>query len=242
MRHIEFERLHNVRDLGGYVTDDGRAVRWGRLYRADALSRLRERDLERFVALGVRTVIDLRYPFEIEALGRVPECEGMAYHNLSVEHQPYDQAALDPSIEPARFFADRYAEVATDGADELRRALEVIAAADSAPVAFHCKTGKDRTGILAALVLALLGVGQDDIVEDYALTNLATDRFIADWHADPGNPPLRWPGYGTAPAEAMRLFLSELEAAHGSVRGYAVDALGLAPEHIANMRASLLTG
>jgi protein-tyrosine phosphatase len=230
-RHIEFARLRNFRDMGGYATDDGRTVQWGRLYRADALSKLQGEDWDRFLALGVRTVIDLRYPFEIETHGRVPKSAGLAYHSLSVEHRPYDQAALDPAIEPARFFADRYAEVALDGAKELRQALEVIASDGSAPLVFHCKTGKDRTGILAALVLALLGVAEDDIVADYALTNLATDQFIADWQADPRNPPLRWPGYGRAPAEAMRLFLAELAAAHGSVRCY-VAQLGVDEEQL----------
>ena len=93
-RHHAFERLVNFRDVGGYPTTDGRTVRWGRFYRSDALGKLQGPDWDRFLALGVRTVIDLRYPFEIAARGRVPTHASIAYHNLSIEQQPYDQAVL----------------------------------------------------------------------------------------------------------------------------------------------------
>ena len=240
-RHIDFARLHNFRDLGGYATQDGRTARWGRLYRSDSLAKLAGEDWERFLALGVRTVIDLRYPWEIAAKGRVPHTDGLVYHNLSIEHRPYDQASLDPGIEPERYLADRYAEVAIDGAKEIRQALEVIATDGSAPLVFHCASGKDRTGLLAALVLGLLGVAEDDIVADFALTELATDRLIADYRANDRNPPLEWPGYGRAPAEIMRLFLTELATRYGSVRGYALNRLGLDDELITALQTRLLT-
>lgn len=221
-RHISFERLHNFRDLGGYSTADGHTLRWGRLFRSDSLGKLRGEDWQRFLDLGVGTVIDLRYPWEIDAKGRVPEHPSLTYHNLSIEHRPYDQPSLGPEVETGPFLAERYMEVAHDGVGELRLALEVIAT-DEAPVAFHCASGKDRTGLLAGLVLALVGVSEEDIVEDFALTELASGRLLADWRADhPGREPL-WPGYGRAPAEVMSLFLAALKREHGSVRGYTTD-------------------
>ncbi|MEU4211250.1 tyrosine-protein phosphatase [Streptomyces sp. NPDC026206] len=238
-RHVAFERLHNFRDLGGYSTGDGRTVRWGRLYRSDSLAKLQGEDWDRFLALGVRTVIDLRYPWEIAAKGRVPDEDGLTYFNFSVEHRPYDQAEIDPDADPWRFLADRYAEVALDGVKELSQALEVIAS-DSGPLVFHCASGKDRTGMVAALVLSLLGVPEDEIADDFALTELATDRLIADWRAANPGRALRWPGYGRAPAEVMRLFLSDLAARHGSVRDYAADQLGADDELIAELRGRLL--
>ncbi|MEQ4725439.1 tyrosine-protein phosphatase [Nonomuraea sp. B19D2] len=238
-RHIAFEHLHNFRDLGGYRSADGRTVRWGRLFRSDSLAKLRGGDWDRFRALGVRTVIDLRYPWEIEAKGRVPHHDGVAYHNFSIEHRPYDQAEIDPDVAPWRFLADRYAEVALDGVEELRRTLEVIASADE-PLVFHCASGKDRTGLVAALVLSLLEVPEDDIVENFALTELATGRLIADWRAANPGRELKWPGYGRAPAEIMRLFLSDLTAAHGSVQGYVMDKLGVHEELVFGLRSRLL--
>ncbi|WP_042396362.1 tyrosine-protein phosphatase [Streptacidiphilus carbonis] len=244
-RHIAFERLHNFRDLGGYAAADGRSVRWGRLYRSDSLGKLTPGgpDHQRFLDLGIRTVVDLRYPWEVERGGRVPEQPGLEYHNLSIEHRPYDQAAIDPDADPWRHLADRYAEVVEDGAKEIRETLDVIAAdgrPDSAPLVFHCASGKDRTGLIAALVLSLLGVGEDDILADFALTELASARLLADYRAAYPDREQIWPGYGRAPAAVLRHVLDDLTAAHGSVRGYAVERLGVDDELVGALRARLL--
>ncbi|WP_189135246.1 tyrosine-protein phosphatase [Wenjunlia tyrosinilytica] len=238
-RHIAFECLHNFRDLGGYRAADGRTVRWGRLFRSDSLGKLQGQDWDRFLALGIRTVIDLRHPWEIERSGRVPRHQGLGYHNLSIEHRPYDQAGLDPDVEPARFLADRYTEVIHDGVKELRRALEIVAD-EAAPLVFHCHSGKDRTGLLAMLVLALVGVHEDDIVADFALTELATERLVTEWHAAYPDLTLRWPAYGRAPAEIMRVFLAELIARYGSVRGYAAEQLAVDDDLVMALRRQLL--
>ncbi|MEV4824101.1 tyrosine-protein phosphatase [Micromonospora sp. NPDC049274] len=239
-RHVTFDRLHNFRDLGGYRAADGRTLRWRLLYRSDSLGKLSGADLDRFQALGVRTVIDLRYPWEIAARGRAPEIDGLAWHNLSIEHRPYDQAVIDPAVDPWRHLADRYAEVAEDGVAELREALDVIAAAD-APLVFHCASGKDRTGLLAALLLALLGVDEEQIAADFALTELATARLVADWQALNPDRALVWPGYGRAPEAIIRHFLADLTATHGSVVGYATERLGVDDALTARLRERLLT-
>ncbi|MER5204284.1 tyrosine-protein phosphatase [Streptomyces sp. NPDC002825] len=241
-RHISFDRLHNFRDLGGYRTADGGTVRWETLYRSDSLGKLANAgpaDLERFRALGVGTVIDLRYPWEIAGKGRLPEAEEVSWHNLSIEHRPYDQEAIDPALDPWRYLADRFAEVAEDGAAELRTALELIATVEG-PLVFHCASGKDRTGLLAALVLGLLEVPDEEILADFALTELATERLIEDWKAaHPGREP-RWPGYGRAPADVIRLFLADLRERYGSVYGYVTGHVGLDPAVVTALRARLV--
>lgn len=237
-RIVTFENLHNFRDIGGYQTADGRTVRWGRLFRSDSLGKLNGRDWERFLALSIRTVIDLRRPREVTRDGRVPHHPGLTYYNLSVEHRPYDQASLGPDIESARFLADRYGEVAHDGSKEIRASLEIVAS-DSAPLVFHC-SGKDRTGLLAMLVLALVGVREHDIVADFALTGLATERLVAEWHAQHPDLTLSWPSYGGAPAEIMRLFMTHLTTQYGSVRGYAAEALGVDDDLVEALRGQLL--
>ncbi|NWF25452.1 tyrosine-protein phosphatase [Streptomyces sp. PKU-EA00015] len=238
-RHVTFERLHNFRDLGSYRAADGRTVKWRLLYRSDSLGKLAGADRERFRSLGIRTVIDLRYPWEIDAKGRVPHGDVGAYHNLSVEHRPYDQADISPAVDPWRYLADRFAEVALDGTDELRRALEIIAD-DEGPLVFHCASGKDRTGLLAAVLLGLLGVGDDDIASDFALTELATGRLIADWRAAHPGRELRWPGYGRAPEDVIRLFLADLTGTYGSLRSYVTGHVGLEEEVITRLRERLL--
>ncbi|WP_316742767.1 tyrosine-protein phosphatase [Streptomyces sp. MK7] len=244
-RHIPFDALRNVRDLGGYGTEDGRRVRPRRLFRADGLGKLHRgtADWDRFLALGIGTVIDLRHDWEVERQGRVPEHPSFTYHNLSIEHRPYDQPSLGPEVEPGPYLAERYMEVAEDGTKEIRRALELIAdaAASDTPLVFHCASGKDRTGEMAALVLALLGVPEPVIIEDFSLTELATPALLADWRARNGGRTPAWPGYGRAPASVMRLFLTALKQRYGSVESYVANALDLDAEALATaLRTHLL--
>ncbi|TMS00449.1 tyrosine-protein phosphatase [Nonomuraea basaltis] len=240
IRHIEFSNLCNFRDVGGYATRDGRTVQWQRLYRADSLGWLAGADLTTFRALRVRTVIDLRHPAEVEKSGRVPEAEGQRYHNLPIEGRRWDTAVYTEELGVGRYLADRYLEVAEDGVENIKTALERIAKADNAPVVIHCAAGKDRTGILTALILSLAGVSEDDIVADYALTGLATDRFIADWRRRHPDAPM-WPGFGLAPAEAMRFFLADLALRHGSVEQYVTQILQVTPATIGELRDHLLS-
>jgi protein-tyrosine phosphatase len=239
-RHIEFERLHNFRDMGGYRVADGKAVASGVLYRSDSLGKLQGVDWEKFLDLGIRTVIDLRYPWEIESKGRVPEAERFHYVNLSIEHRPYDQATIAPGLDPWRYLASRFAEVTQDGAEEIRQVIEEIADGPG-PAVFHCTSGKDRTGLIGMLVLTLLGVDRADILADFALTELATERLKADWIAANPERELKWPAYGRAPAVIMELVLADLQAEYGSVYGYLKDRVCLADGTVDRLRARLLT-
>jgi len=240
IRHIEFASIYNFRDVGGYAAKDGQTVRWQRLYRADSLGWLAGDDLITFQALKVRTVIDLRHPFEVERTGRVPESDGLDYRNLPIEGRRWDINTYDDRLGVGRYLADRYLEVTEDGIDNLRSAIETISQSGSAPVVVHCAAGKDRTGLLTALILSLVGVADEDIIDDYALTGLATERFIASWQRRHPNA-TRWPGFGVAPAEAMRLFLTDLAARHGSVAKYCTDVLQVDAGIIEELQNSLLS-
>ncbi|MGV9556324.1 tyrosine-protein phosphatase [Streptomyces sp. NPDC003522] len=242
-RHLPFEALHNFRDLGGHRTPDGRhRVRPGRLYRADSLGKLTPGtpDWDLFLYLGIATVVDLRHPWEAERAGRVPAHPSFTYRNLSIEHRYYDQAAQTPDVAPGPYLAERYMEVAQDGTAEIREALELIAGTD-APLVFHCASGKDRTGQLAALVLALLGIDDDLITEDYTLTERATPALLADWRARHDGASPTWPYYLHAPASVMRLYLAALASRYGSTDGYVEKALGMDPKTLsATLRNNLL--
>jgi protein-tyrosine phosphatase len=240
LRHIEFANIYNFRDVGGYAAQDGRTVQWQRLYRADSLGWLTGEDIATFRALNVRTVIDLRHPFEVERTGRVPEYDGLDYLNLPIEGRRWDVTAYDDRLGVGRYLADRYLEVTEDGVENLRASILTISRAASAPVVIHCAAGKDRTGLLTALVLSLVGVADQDIIDDYALTGLATERFIASWqrrHPEGA----RWPGFGVAPAEAMRLFLGDLAVRHGSIERYCTEVLQVGKGAIEELQSSLLS-
>ncbi|WP_228002483.1 tyrosine-protein phosphatase [Nocardia australiensis] len=181
----------------------------------------------------------LRLSAQIEAKGKVPEPERFIYANFSIEHRPYDQADIDPDIDPWHFLAEKFAEVAADGVEEIRRAIELIADSEG-PTVVHCASGKDRTGLIAALILTALDVSEKQILADFALTELATARLIADWKAANPNRELKWPGYGRAPAAVMQLVLDDLAATYGSARRYITEQVGIEQRVIKQLRNQLL--
>jgi hypothetical protein len=231
-RAIQFNQVFNFRDVGGYRAGDGRIVVRRRLFRSDDLSRLTMEDADRFAALGIRTVIDLRRPTEIAELGRVPAFTGVDYRHVHLVHPPWQPARFAHPDDRVVYLVDRYREMSIDAGDGIGTALRLVAEADTAPVVVHCIAGKDRTGIIAALTLALLGVDDDTIAADYASSE-APDRAL---RALLGMEPSRTP---TAPAAAMLGFFAELRATHGSIEAY-VKRVGLTDDHIAALRAHLL--
>jgi protein tyrosine/serine phosphatase len=239
-RLVAFEQVFNFRDLGGYPTADGFTVRWRTLFRADGVHRLTIDDL---APLGVRTVLDLRTPAELEERGRFTH-DSVGYHHLPILESTWDREVLDIEIDPPRFLADRYLEMTAEGGDAISRAVRIIAAPDALPLVFHCAAGKDRTGVVAAIVLDLLGVSDDDIAGDYSLSRLGMDRFRA-WIIE------TYPGaadamsdqpqaFLDAPVEAMHLFLADFRDRHGSVREY-VRSLGVPDDVLEAVRKNLLT-
>ena len=238
-RNLSFSSTYNFRDVGGYAGLDGRTVRWRRLFRADALHRLKGADWETFAALGVRTVIDLRRPFEIEEHGRIAEHEGLDYHNLVLEHVDWKDVPHPADVVHERWLADRYLNFAEDGRAALSAALSIIADPAAAPVVVHCMAGKDRTGVTCALALALAGVSDADIAADYALTTTSMQSLVA--HLRETSPAMIEGNEHMfdSPAEAMMMFLTDLRERHGSVENY-VREIGLTDEQVAALRDHLL--
>jgi hypothetical protein len=238
-RLLAFSATFNFRDLGGYAGLDGRTVRWRRLFRSDSLHRFGEPDRDAFAELGVRTVVDLRRPYEVDRDGRCPY-DHVAYHHIHPEHEEWRASGDAERVGLSRWLADRYLDLARDGVAGIGKALRIIADPDAAPVVVHCVAGKDRTGVVCALTLSLLGVPDEDIAADYALSTEASARFSA-WvrqtYPDLPEPP---PPYLASPAETMLLFLDDLRRRHGSVQAYAA-AGGLGRDAVESMRAHLLS-
>ncbi len=238
-RNLSFSATYNFRDVGGSPGLDGRTVRWRRLFRADSLHRLQGADWESFAALGVRTVIDLRRPFEVEEHGRVAEHEGLDYRNLVLEHVDWNDVPHPEDTLHERWLADRYLNFAEDGRAALSTALGIIADPAAAPVVVHCMAGKDRTGVTCALALSLIGVSDEDIAADYALTTTSMAALVT--HLRATNPAVIEGNEHMfdSPAEAMTMFLTDLRERHGSVEAY-VREIGLKDEQVAAMRDHLL--
>ncbi|MET8120685.1 tyrosine-protein phosphatase [Micromonospora sp. NPDC005189] len=238
-RQISLPATFNFRDVGGYLGHDDRSVRHGRLYRSDSLHRLTEQDRDAFAAIGIRTVIDLRRPTEVERDGRVPAYQGLTYRHIHPEHDDWAGTPHEEGASLARYLADRYADLAQTGTAGLAEAVGLIADSANAPVVVHCVAGKDRTGIVCALTLAVLGVDDADIVADYALSSEASARYSAWLATTVGVVNVPAP-FLASPAEAMQIFLAELREGHGSVEAYLSHA-GVTDEQLTALRDHLLT-
>ncbi|GAB3644563.1 tyrosine-protein phosphatase [Glycomyces tarimensis] len=217
------EQVFNLRDLGGLDAADGKKVKTGQVFRSDNFGKATAADIDYVVKeLGVRHVIDLRRPNELERTGRFPELDGVDFHHFEVLHIPWESVELgvdkdSPQERVVEFLRHRYSGMLEAGYKAVRDSLDVIALGE--PVVFHCMAGKDRTGIVAAVLLSLLGVDEVDIAADYELSNIGIARWRAWRDANVGKPSSDR-GLGT-PAEAMRQTIAEMNARFGSLEAYA---------------------
>ena len=243
-RHLALEGCFNFRDLGGYRTADGRRVRWRRLFRADSLTRLTTTDFDQLGAMGLSTVIDLRTAAEVAERGRVEwPAPGLSYRHLPMLDVLPDPEEYVEWSDPG-FVATRYADMLSTGAAAVAEALTVLSDASTHPAVIHCAAGKDRTGIISAVVLGLLGVADDDIVADYSLSKAAMTRMLTRLREER---PDAAEEIGASSAaivaaepETMHAFLARFRDDHGSFEAYA-SALGIGAV-VSALRSSLLEG
>lgn len=239
-RHIELQGCLNFRDLGGYPTRDGRRLRWGRLFRSDALHQLSAADVARLRDdLGVGTIIDLRSTPEVRSEGRGPLEDGP----FTVHHIPLFDGDTQsrPERPPDRSLADIYFMLAQFAAEPITRVVRVLAESE-APAVYHCAAGKDRTGVISAVLLGLLGVEDEIIVADYALSATNIDAIIARLHAAEGYREMLAqlpPETMHALPETMAGFLERMAGRYGSSEAYVLEG-GLGPEVVARLRQTLL--
>jgi protein-tyrosine phosphatase len=238
-RLIALEGAVNFRDLGGYATLDGRRTRWRVLFRADGLSELSQTDFSVMRDLGIRTVVDLRSGHEVDQSRFDVEAHPVDFHHFPFIDQLPDVEQWDrrPGLLGAQ-----YTEMLDDAAPQIIGALEALTAPDSLPAVFHCTAGKDRTGLLSALVLSLLGVPEETVVADYALSGEAMERLRAKLI-------VKYPDskdtitdidevFSANPANMVNLFAYVRER-YGSVTEYAVT-VGVPDAVVARLREELL--
>ncbi|HZR12044.1 MAG TPA: tyrosine-protein phosphatase [Acidimicrobiia bacterium] len=243
-RRIALDGPANFRDLGGYPTVDGRTVRSGRVFRSDSLSHLSDADVARLVdGLGLVTVVDLRAANEVATYGPAPLAgRGVAVHHLPIVDETRRRPGDGEPDPVSRPMAELYGMMLERFADRFVGVLRVVADPVNQPVVFHCAAGKDRTGLVAALLLGVLGVDDDVIALDYATTAEHLDELLARQRSrgaagnEAGNVD---PALLTAEAHVMRDVLAGITTAHGSVTAY-VTRHGLDARELASLRARLL--
>jgi len=245
-RHVKFENVMNFRDLGGYRARDGCTVAWRRLFRSGEFRNLTRGELERLTGeIGLTSVIDLRSSMEVErqGIGLLAEAD-IKYCNIAFKTDD-DPGANASRYEHCTNMGEFYLEMARqkDYGKRIIEALEVIADPKNHPMVFHCAVGKDRTGMLAAVLLSLLGVAEKDIIEDYALSEPYMDELLARLKNNPqkNDPPMDIPDYfWKASPESMNLFLSTLKREYGSIEEYLAEQ-GADSSLVRRLESALLT-
>ena len=258
---VAIPSVPNLRDLGGWPTQDGGHVRWGLLYRSTELGRLAGADMAAFAALGIRSVFDLRTEAERTAQpDRLPPGTEHVVADVfkgSVDAVPAQlfKVATDPKAaedllgggKGQTLFEMGYREIVSmpSAAAAYRLLFSDLAQDEHRPALFHCTTGKDRTGWAAAALLTLFGVPDDLVMKEYLLTNvelLPTEKPMLDrFRALGGDPDLLGPVVGVAP-EYLQAALDAMRSAYGTIEAYFTDGLGLDESVQRVLRASFIEG
>jgi protein-tyrosine phosphatase len=237
-RRLTCEPCLNIRDVGGYRTSDGATIRWRTLLRGDNLCQLTPAGSASLLGHGLRTVIDLRHISELEEA--IHPFGPSGPHASVVEYQPLGIRNSDNSDFEAAFLAcqslqEMYLLYLDRSGPRFAAIARAIADAPEGAVIVHCHVGKDRTGIVVALLLALAGVPTETIVADYALSfgylrplweeQRAAGLVASDeaWHSKPAT---------------MQAFLEHLERVHGGAERYLLTA-GLTADEIERLRVRL---
>lgn len=234
-RRIDIAGVLNLRDVGGYPAAAGQ-IRWGTLLRSDALHRLDAAGVAWLARTGVRTVIDLRTDAEAEHAPSALAGLAARREHVSLLHGDLDSLPVD--LEAV------YRYLITHCGAAIAAAVRALAAPGALPAVVHCSAGKDRTGIVVALVLDTVGVPDAVIAADYALTARYLDptrpQAVVHLQASTGLGDRLTPSLLGSPPELILGVLRWVRASHGSAEQYLL-ANGVRPVELARL-ATALTG
>jgi protein-tyrosine phosphatase len=255
-RHIPLTSIQNLRDLGGYTTTDGRTTRWRRFVRCAGMAALSEADRQKMLDYGIKAVVDLRSKRDIEnSPNPFANLSDVAYHHHDLwGDRVSDFKSSKSSLTQEEKMADLYRLGFVRCEGIIGEIMGTLADEGDHASVFHCGAGKDRTGMIAALLLGIAGVPHDTIAEDYGLTDLYlqdpkrdhqnTDpMFIPEQEAalqDSDRAPLPVYMFSCLP-RTMLLALAFLDEKYGGVEAY-VRRIGLTDGQIERLRSKFLDG
>jgi hypothetical protein len=238
------EKAYNWRDLGELPTIEGGQIRSGRLYRSDTLQEIDNADAQRLAKeVGLRMVVDLRLPGEVVREGRGPLQNHDAVRHLNVPLTSVDHSVPGSAVPliTAAMLVPHYLGFLTVSSESIRRIVEELAA-DGLPAVVHCAAGKDRTGVVVAVILDSIDVQREAIVADYVRTREAYPRVharlqrLASYSQYIDEQP---PEVLDSSPETISGFLDGLHAQYGSGAKY-LNSIGLADETLAALRTALV--
>ena len=237
-RKIPLQGCFNFRDLGGYPTRDGAHVRWRRMFRADGLQALTESDVAHLRdELRLQAIIDLRSTAEVnnDGRGRLSETD-IGFHHVPFFDGGHPQQQAPP---PDMTLDQMYIGMIERASDPIARAIRVLSETEvEASAVYHCAAGKDRTGVLSAILLSLLGVEDELIIADYALSQESMDDVIERLDSLRGYDEV-WqelpPETLHARPETMRGLLGTMQERYGGMVGY-VKQIGITDGELGRLR------
>ena len=236
---LPLDSAYNVRELGGYPTADGGCTRFHRFLRSDGLSRLTKRDQRFLRAYGVSAVLDLRDEAEASDCPDVSLGPDVLYANIPLlGFNAAEIEELERNFSAEAFSMQVIYRRMIENYEGIRACMRFLADAPDGCVLFHCAVGKDRTGVLAMLLLCLAGVDRWDVVSNYvqSRTNLMRDEvFAADW-SDSARSAFR-DGMRSEP-ELIEYAYDLVDVDHGGIDTYLLEC-GVSDEEIALVRARL---
>jgi protein-tyrosine phosphatase len=242
-RWLTLEGLDNVRDVGGLPLRGGGTARTGVLLRSASLRHCTPADVEHLVdEFGLRLVIDLRTQREIDRDGPTA-LAGAGVETVALSFIPEEGRELPETEDDVDPLVHHYLGYLRNRAENVVTAVRMLAAADAGPALVHCAAGKDRTGVLVALVLDAVGVKRDAVVADYALSAERVEALFRRWTAASGEPMPADLTPHLPRADAMAAVLAHLDAEYGSdgtggAAGWLL-ANGLDEESLAHLRLRL---
>ncbi len=236
---LPLEGADNVRDLGGYPTANGGQTLFHRFLRSDGLSMLTARD-ERFLYdYGVRAVIDLRDPSEVANDPDKPIARNVVHANIPLLEFNIAEMDQPGGFDPASVPMDQMYRMILENYEGVRACFRFIAEAPEGCVLFHCAVGKDRTGVLAMLLLSLAGVDKWDIVANYVQTRPNLMRSPM-WYAQWEDPDLRrWRPILDSAAEVIEKTYDVMDQVHDGVESFLLEC-GVPDEDVAAVRRRLI--
>ncbi len=217
-RHLRWDTCYNARDLGGHATDDIATIRWGALVRADSVGRLNAQGRAALEAYGVRTIIDLRLPVE----ARDEPSPFIGHAAIATQELPLDpndrlvsKAVIAHKETGLSYTAAMNAAYLSTHQTQIATIMRAVADAPDGGIVVHCHAGRDRTGLIVALLLGIAGVPAATISADYALSFSAV-------------------------SETMDATLAHIESAYSGIAAY-LHAIGVTEDEIARIRHRLRT-
>jgi protein-tyrosine phosphatase len=234
-RRLILEGIYNLRDVGGYATTDGRKTKWRTLLRSDSPHNLTADQCQALVATPLHTVLDLRRAAELtQSPNPFANIPNIQYHQINLNSDE-TLAATSPTLTVF------YIKVLDTGQTGFQEAFETLAQPSAFPALVHCAVGKDRTGLVVALLLSLANVPNQIIAEDYSLSEAYLAPLFQQFRqraTEAGEDIGKFAHLLESRTETMLDTLAYLDETYGGARSY-LEKCGISPEKLEYLAETL---